>query len=80
MARKRDESGDIDTMFEKQQRRLNRKRLLQSILGIAVLVAAYLALQLTPYRDLPREVFDSTLEFVTGVFSGGPSEPDAKYW
>jgi hypothetical protein len=48
--------------------------------GIAVLVAAYLALQLTPYRDLPRDILSRAAEFVTGFFSSGPSEPDPKYW
>jgi hypothetical protein len=45
------------------------------------LVALVLALQLTPYRDLPREIFDSAVQWVTGLFAGPDApEPNPKYW
>jgi hypothetical protein len=80
MGRKKEDPDDFNKTFERQQRSLNRKRTLQSLIGIAILVAIYFALQLTPYRDLPRDAFTSAVKFVTGFFGSGPKEPDPKYW
>jgi hypothetical protein len=80
MSRKKEDSEDFSATFERQQRSLNRKRNLQRLVGIAILVAIYLALQLTPYRDLPRDAFNSAVKFVTGFFGSGPAEPDPTYW
>lgn len=72
---------DVNRMFERQQRRLNRKRLVQTLIGIGLLAAVVLALQVTPYRDLPRDIVTSGVKWVKGFFSGpGVPEPDPKYW
>ncbi len=70
----------VEDTFERQQRRLNRGRILRRLGGLILLAAAVVALQFTPYRNLPREIVQSGLKFISGFFSGGPSEPDPKYW
>jgi len=79
--RKKQEAEQMNQMFERQQRRLNRNRLVRSLTGIALLIAAFLLLQLTPYRDVPLNILKSTLNLVTGFLSDKQAnEPDAQYW
>ena len=81
MRKAKDDYEQTDKVFERQQRHLNRRRLLRPIITVALLAAAYLALQLTPYRNLPGDVFQSVMGTAKEVFSGpGQAESDPKYW
>jgi len=73
---------EINRKFEEQGRRLNRKRMRNALGGIVLLVVILVVLQFTPYRDLPRDIFDAAKDFVLNLTSDqrGPAEPDPQYW
>lgn len=85
MARKkRKETNDkqLDRMFEKQQRRLNRKWFINAVSAIILLAAILAALQFTPYRNIHLELIEAARSLVKSLSSGSsaPSEADPKYW
>ena len=73
---------EINRKFEEQGRRLQRKWRGNAVKGIVALVLLLIALQFTPYRDVPKDVLEKAIEFFQGLTSGGsgPREPDPKYW
>ncbi|MBI5115691.1 hypothetical protein HZA56_04410 [Candidatus Poribacteria bacterium] len=72
----------VNEMFERQNRRLNQKRFINAVTGIALLAAILIALQFTPYRDVPRNVIKAAASFIKDFTSesSAPKESDAKYW
>ena len=85
MARKSSEQAsneEINRKFERQQRRLNRRWLRNAVSGFVVLAAIALALQFTPYKDVPRDIFEMVKNLVKSFTPGKstPREPDPKYW
>lgn len=84
MARKKTDQHDqqFNRMFERQQRRLNRKWLTHAVGGLILLIVILIALQFTPYRNLPRDIFNTAKDTVKNLLSGPhvPKEPNPKYW
>ena len=84
MARKKTDQDDeqFNRVFERQQRRLNRKWLTNAVGGLILLIVILIALQFTPYRNLPRDVFNAAKDTVKNLVSGPsvPKEPNPKYW
>ena len=84
MARKKTDQDDeqFNRMFERQQRRLNRKWLTNAVGGLILLIVILIALQFTPYRNLPSDIFNAAKDTVKNLVSGPsvPKEPSPKYW
>ncbi len=85
MARKRSEDADAaqaNRMFERQQRRLNRRWLANAVSGLVILIIIIVALQFTRYRNIHLEIIDAAKNFVKSLTSGpaAPKEPNPKYW
>ncbi len=84
MARKNTDQDDqqFNRVFERQQRRLNRKWLMNAIGGLVLLIVVLIALQFTPYKNLPLDVFNAAKDSVKSLLSGpaAPKEPSPKYW
>ena len=73
---------EINRKFEEQGRRLQRKWRGNAVKGIVALVLLLIALQFTPYKDVPRDVLEKAIELFRGLTSdnSGSREPDPKYW
>ncbi len=76
---------EINRKFERQGRRLNRGRMRNAAGGFIVLVLIVVALQFTPYKDVPMDILRETMSFFQKLTTGksgpaAPAEPDAKYW
>jgi len=84
MARNNEKAKDkqINKMFERQQRDLNKKRFRNAIGGLILLAAIVVALQFTPYRNIHRDVIRAAKNLIASLTSGSnaPVEPDPKYW
>jgi len=83
MAKSRsDRDREINQRFEQQGKRLNKRWTRSAVSGIVLIIAAIIVLQLTPYRDLPKDVFNAAKSFLQSLTSGKPApvEPDPKYW
>lgn len=83
MARERNDSDkEISRKFASQGKALNRKRYMNAVGGIILLVLIIAALRFTPYRDVPTRILDSAKDFIKELTSGtsAPAEPDPKYW
>ncbi|RJP71556.1 MAG: hypothetical protein C4532_07290 [Candidatus Abyssobacteria bacterium SURF_17] len=76
------EDREINRRFEKQQRSLNRRWFINAITGIILLAAIVIGLQFTPYRNVPRDIFDTAKGFVKSLTSGSSAtkEPNPQYW
>ena len=73
---------ETNEKFEKQLRRLNRKRMRHVASGILVLALIIVALRFTRYRTLPMDIFKAAKKLVSNFTSGpaAPSEPDVVNW
>lgn len=85
MGARKSEKGrdkDINRRFERQQRRLNRKWMKHAVSGFVVLTIIVIALQFTPYRDVPMDLVSAAKNLVVKLTSGtsAPAEPDPQYW
>jgi hypothetical protein len=73
---------EINRKFEQQGRRLNRGWLRNAASGFFVFVLIMVALQFTPYKDVPKDILKAAKNFIQKLTTGkaAPAEPDAKYW
>ncbi len=76
---------EINRKFEQQGRRLNRRWMRNAASGFIVFVLILVALQFTPYKDVPMDILSAGKDFIQKLATGksapsGPAEPDAKYW
>ena len=73
---------EINRKFEQQGRRLNRRWMRNAASGLIVFVVIAIALQFTPYKDVPKDIFRAAKKLVQKLTTGesGPAEPDPKYW
>ena len=80
--RERNSDKQINKMFERQQRQLNRKWFRNAIGGVVLLAAVWIALQFTPYRNIHRDVIRVAKSVIGKLTSGpaAPAEPNPKYW
>ena len=73
---------EVNRKFEKQQRRLNRKWMRNAASGLVILIIIVIALQFTPYRDVPMDILSAAKGLIVKLTSGRsvPAEPDPEYW
>ena len=74
--------NEINRKFERQGRRLNRRWTRNAAGGFILFVVIVIALQFTPYKDVPMDIVSETMSFFQKFTTGksAPAEPDAKYW
>ncbi len=74
-------NDDVNQVFERQQRALNRRRFVNVFGAIFLLIVILVILRFTPYRNVHLELIDAAKAFLKNLTSEtAPAERDPKYW